>query len=203
MIWVIGVSMIVLAGLIHLPLCRRGLRYPDDCLTQPKPDRFHVQGWQGPNSPVPGLSAKLFIILHQPYEAFPIIRFPSPVVFVLYPLIPWIGVMAVGYAFGLLYQMDVAQRRRLLLIIGSTGTVLFLILRAVNHYGDPLHWSRQNAPAFTVLSFLNTTKYPPSLLFLLMTLGPAVLALAWFERTTQPHFASGRTERFSRAAASG
>ena len=201
-IWVIGVSMIALAGLIHLPLrvvAGFGILM---IAAHNLLDRFHVQGWQGPNSPVPGLSAKLFIILHQPYEAFPIIRFPSPVVFVLYPLIPWIGVMAVGYAFGRLYQMDVARRRRLLLIIGSAGTVLFLILRAVNHYGDPSHWSRQNAPAFTVLSFLNTTKYPPSFLFLVMTLGPAVLALSWFERTRQPHLQTAE-QRFRWGPAGG
>jgi uncharacterized membrane protein len=186
-IWVIGVSMIVLAGLIHLPL-RVVVGFGVILIALHNLlDRFHVQGWQGPNSPVPGPGAKLFIILHQPYEAFPIAGFPSPVVFVLYPLIPWIGVMAVGYAFGLVYQMDIARRRRLLLIIGGTGTVLFLILRVVNRFGDPSSWSTQNAPVFTVLSFLNTTKYPPSLQFLLMTLGPAILALAWFERRRPPN----------------
>ena len=100
-------------------------------------------------------------------EPFPIFGWPSPVVYVLYPLIPWIGVMAAGYAFGALYKIDAQQRRRLLAILGSMATVFFVLLRALNYYGDPSHWSRQGTTTFTVLSFLNTTKYPPSLLFLL------------------------------------
>ena len=144
-------------------------------------DRLHVEGWHGPNSPVPGYGAKLFIILHQPFEAFPIVGFPSPVVFVLYPLIPWVGVMAAGYAFGAVYQWNAQRRRSFLVRLGSGAIVLFVVLRAINHYADPSHWSRQETFAFTILSFLNTTKYPPSLAFLLMTLGPALLALAWFE----------------------
>jgi uncharacterized membrane protein len=108
-------------------------------------------------------------------------------------LIPWIGVMAAGYAFGLLYRMDAYRRRRWLLIIGGTATALFVILRAVNIYGDPAPWSQQSSAVFTVLSFLNTTKYPASLLFLLMTLGPAILALALFE--ARPN-ARGRVREF-------
>ncbi|MGH9933296.1 MAG: hypothetical protein ACREA9_29275 [Pyrinomonadaceae bacterium] len=64
---------------------------------------------------MPSYSAKLFIILHQGFEAFPIAGWPSPVVFMLYPLIPWVGVMAAGYAFGSFYQLDKQLRRRLLL----------------------------------------------------------------------------------------
>ncbi|MCA1574975.1 MAG: heparan-alpha-glucosaminide N-acetyltransferase domain-containing protein [Acidobacteria bacterium] len=181
-IWVIGVSMILLAGLIHLPLrvvagFGIGMIALHNLL-----DRYKVQGgWQGPDSPVPGYWAKLYFILHQPFEAFPVVGFPSPVVFVIYPLIPWVGVMAAGYAFGALYQLDDPRRRRILLVMGSVATALFIILRVINLYGDPSHWSSQSSPVFTVLSFLNTTKYPPSLLFLLMTLGPAMFALAWFQ----------------------
>ena len=121
------------------------------------------------------------MILHQPFEVFPILWFPSPVFFVIYPLIPWVGVMALGYAFGALYQRDAAYRRRVLIIMGSTAVVLFVILRRFDVYGDPQKWSHQKNLIYTGLSFLNTTKYPPSLLFLLMTLGPAILALAYFE----------------------
>jgi uncharacterized membrane protein len=103
------------------------------------------------------------------------------VLFVIYPLIPWIGVMAVGYVFGVLYQFDAARRRRLLLIIGGSATLLFVIIRAINLYGDPTVWKQQQSFVFTVLSFINTSKYPPSLLFLLMTLGPAILFLAFAE----------------------
>lgn len=190
-IWVIGVSMIVLAGLIRLPLrviTALGLAM---IALHNFVDRFQVQGWRGPGSPVPGVGAKLFMILHQPFEAFPILGFPSPVVVALYPLVPWIGVMAVGYAFGSFFQMDVSRRRRLLLTVGGLTTALFIVLRATNLYGDPQPWSVQKTPIFSVLSFLNTTKYPPSLLYLSMTLGPAILALAFFE----PQRVRGRSSR--------
>jgi uncharacterized membrane protein len=89
--------------------------------------------------------------------------------------------MAAGDAFGSLYQIDAERPARWLLRMGLTATFLFLLIRALNVYGDPGHWSKQKKLVFTVLSFVNTTKYPPSLQFLLMTLGPALLALWWFE----------------------
>lgn len=180
-IFVIGVSMIVLAGLIHLPLkAVAGFGLIMIALHNLL-DRYPVAPWQGPQSPVPGWGSKLRMLLHQP-GLFPIgPRFPSPLVFVLYPLIPWIGVMAVGYALGALYSKDVKFRRRWLLIVGGVTTWLFIFVRAIDRYGEPLHWSRQKHVLFTILSFINTTKYPPSLDYLLMTLGPAILALAWFE----------------------
>ncbi|HVS82947.1 MAG TPA: heparan-alpha-glucosaminide N-acetyltransferase domain-containing protein [Pyrinomonadaceae bacterium] len=180
-IFVIGVSMIILAALIHLPLkvvAAFGLLM---IALHNLLDRFSVQAWQGPQSPVPSWGAKLWMLLHQP-GFFPIgPRFPSPIVFMLYPLIPWIGVMAAGYAFGAIYTKDSQQRKRWLLWIGAIATLLFALIRAIDIYGEPLHWARQNNVVFTVLSFVNTTKYPPSLLFLLMTLGPAILLLFWFE----------------------
>lgn len=186
-IWVLGVSMIVLAALIHLPLRIVGAFGVLMIALHNLLDRFHVQSWRGPGSPVPGIWAKLFILLHQAFEAFPVLSFfPSPVVFVLYPLIPWIGVMAAGYAFGALYQWDAARRRRTLLVIGGIATVLFILLRLLNRYGDPSPWAQQINWKYTFISFLNVTKYPPSLLFLLMTLGPAFLALAWFELMQKP-----------------
>jgi uncharacterized membrane protein len=178
-IWVIGVSMIVLAGLIHLPLkvtAGFGLAmiFLHNLL-----DKYQVVGMR-PGSPVPSAGTKLWMVLHQ-LGLFPITGSGSPIVFLNYPLIPWIGVMAVGYALGALYQKEASIRRRWLLIIGGVATALFVIIRAFDSYGEPLQWSRQNNLVFTILSFVNTTKYPPSLLFLLMTLGPAILALAWFE----------------------
>ncbi|HKY41462.1 MAG TPA: heparan-alpha-glucosaminide N-acetyltransferase domain-containing protein [Pyrinomonadaceae bacterium] len=180
-IWVIGVSMIILAGLIHLPLkvvAGFGLLmiFFHNLL-----DGFRVESWRGPQDPIPNIFQKLWMVLHQPFEAFPVLPILSPVVFVVYPLVPWIGVMAVGYVFGELYKLDAQRRRRLLLIIGGVATGLFVLLRAIDVYGDPSKWSQQKNIVYTVLSFLNTTKYPPSLLFLLMTLGPSVLALAFFE----------------------
>lgn len=181
-IWVLGVSMIVLAALIYLPLkVTAGFGLAMIALHNLL-DRFEVTGWQGPGTPVPSLAGKLWILLHQPpFKIFPILGDPSPVVVVIYSLIPWIGVMAVGYAFGAFYQKGALLRRRWLLIIGGIVTALFFALRAVNIYGDPSKWSGQKSLVFTVLSFLNTGKYPPSLLFLLMTLGPAIAVLALFE----------------------
>lgn len=191
-IWVIGVSMIVLAALLHLPLkvvAAFGLLM---IALHNLFDGFRVESWRGPESPVPGIGAKLWMLLHQPFEAFPVVGFPSPIVFVIYPLIPWIGVMATGYALGVLYQRDALSRRRLLLKIGGVATALFVIIRAINLYGDPSQWSQQKNIVYTVLSFLSTSKYPPSLLFLLMTLGPSIIALAFFESAS----ARGAISRF-------
>lgn len=180
-IWVLGWSMIALAGLIYLPLKVIGAFGVVMMLVHNAFDGFQVAQWQGPVSAVPSAAAKLWMILHQ-QGAFPIGAFPSPIVYVLYPLIPWVGVMAAGYAFGAVYQMDGERRRGILLRLGVGMTTAFIALRALNFYGDPSQWSLQKSGDFTVLSFLNVTKYPPSLLFLLMTLGPAMLGLWWFER---------------------
>jgi len=99
-----------------------------------------------------------------------------------YPLLPWIGVLACGYAFGDVFLWDAERRRRFLIRLGVLAIVGFLLLRAARIYGDPAPWQRQVNALYSVFSFLNCTKYRPSLLFLLMTLGPAMLALAWFER---------------------
>jgi uncharacterized membrane protein len=191
-IWVIGVSMIVLAGLIHLPktvIAAFGfLLIALHNLT----DSIHVVGWRGPGSPAPGFGAKLWILLHQAFDGFQVFGERSPVLFVIYPLIPWIGVMAAGYVFGVLYRFDAQRRRRWLLIIGGSATLLFIILRAINRYGDPSAWEQQKSLVYTVLSFINTSKYPPSLLFLLMTLGPAILSLVLFESTAP----AGRIRNF-------
>ena len=189
-IWVLGVSMIVLAALIYLPLKVTAGFGMLMVFLHNSLDGIKVPGWQGPGSLVPSSTEKLWILLHQPpFNGFPVLGESSPVVVVIYPLIPWVGVMAVGYAFGALYQMDRQQRRRWLVIIGGSAVALFIALRAFDVYGDPSKWSLQKNALFTVWSFVNATKYPPSLLFLLMTLGPSILALAWFE--TFKTFASG------------
>ena len=192
-IFVIGFSMIVLAALIHLPLkviAGFGLFV---IALHNFFDRYRAPPWRGPQSPVPSWGAKLWMLLHQP-GLFPIgPRFPSPLAFILYPLIPWIGVMAVGYAFGALYTKDAKLRRRWLLLIGGIATWLFVFIRAVDKYGEPFHWSRQKNIGFTILSFINTTKYPPSLDYLLMTLGPAILLLAFFEPGRDAVIAASRS----------
>jgi uncharacterized membrane protein len=178
-IWVIGFSMILMAALIYLPveiiagfgLLMIGLH---NLL-----DKYSIENSFG--NPGMGIKSRLWLLLHQ-QGLFFVAGTPSPVVFVIYPLIPWVGVMAVGYAFGVLYKKEYTQRKRLLTIIGLTAIALFIIIRAINVYGDPQPWSVQpRGFVYTVLSFLNTSKYPPSLLYLLMTLGPSILALAFFE----------------------
>ena len=116
----------------------------------------------------------LWSILHSPNLLY---GSPKHMVFVLYPLIPWIGVTAAGYGLGQIYSQPSDRRKTFLLRLGLGMTAAFLIIRGINIYGDPSHWSAQQTTVRTVLSFLNTTKYPPSLLYLLMTLGPAMLML--------------------------
>ncbi len=98
-----------------------------------------------------------------------------------YPLVPWVGVMAVGYGFGQIMRRAREERVRLFRQLGIGMVAGFVVLRALNIYGDPVPWSGQTSVVYTILSFLNAEKYPPSLLFLLMTMGPAFLVWAWME----------------------
>lgn len=116
----------------------------------------------------------IWVILHSP--GF-VLNTPRHVVFAVYPLIPWVGVTAVGFALGQLYAWDADRRRAFLLRLGIALTAAYVLLRYINIYGDPNRWSTQKTALYTVLSFLNVIKYPPSLLFLLMTLGPALVFL--------------------------
>jgi uncharacterized membrane protein len=164
-IWVIGVSMIVLAALIRLPVWAVGLIgfticYTHNLLDGVSPAQF-------------GSWAPLWQVLH--------VQGPTPFGFVHYPLIPWVGVMAVGYALGTLYELPAAHRRRVLVVLGVAAIATFILLRATNFYGDPKPWAPQGDFARSAMSFMNVTKYPPSLLYLLATLGPALLLLAAFE----------------------
>jgi len=97
---------------------------------------------------------------------------PGYVFFPQYPLLPWMAILFAGYGFGMVYAMEPDQRRRVIARLGAAATLLFLVLRVANVYGDPRPW------AGSVYSFLNLSKYPPSLLFILMTLGPALLLLS-------------------------
>jgi uncharacterized membrane protein len=110
--------------------------------------------------------------------------------FVAYPLVPWLGVMGAGYAFGAIMKFDGPRRRRTLLQLGAAMTLAFIVLRATNIYGhQPVQqalpseglFQPQSTLAMSVVDFLDTQKYPPSLQYLLMTLGPSIMLLAWFE----------------------
>ncbi len=168
-IWVIGVSMIVLGGLIYLPLPAIAAFGLLMIALHHLLDGIQAQDF--------GSLALVWAVLHQPYQTgIGGIGFA-----IIYPLIPWVGVMAIGYAFGVFYLRSATDRRKLFLTIGLAVIALFVIVRYLNIYGDPNPWQGQDNIAFTLLSFLNTTKYPASLLFLLMTLGPAILLLVAFE----------------------
>jgi uncharacterized membrane protein len=172
-LWALGWAMIVLAALVHLPprvVTALGV------VMIASHDLFDAV-----RASSLGALAPLWTALHAPGV---LLAGPDHVVFAAYTLVPWVGVTAVGYGLGQLYASPVERRRALLLRLGGGMTAGFLLLRAANVYGDPSRWTAQRTPAFTALSFINTTKYPPSLLFLLMTLGPALLLLwAVDERT--------------------
>jgi uncharacterized membrane protein len=101
---------------------------------------------------------------------------------ILYPFLPWTGLMMLGYCLGkVLRNNDAAYRKRFLIIAGISTIALFIILRYINVYGDPAPWSPQPNGFYTFLSFINSTKYPPSLFFMCMTIGPALLLMAWLD----------------------
>src|SRR6516225_6159544 len=169
-LWALGLCMIGLALLIWLPVRVLGVLSVavialHNCL-------------DGLNAAQFGPAAWAWNLLHQP-GAFPL---AGATIIVGYPLAPWVAVMALGFCLGPLFLNERAVRRRRLTIIGAATTLAFLVIRALNGYGDPQPWAMQHSPIYTVLSFLNTIKYPPSVDFLLMTLGPSLLALAWFDR---------------------
>ncbi len=175
-IWAIGVSMIVLAVLIHLPLRTIAVISIAMIALHNSLDGFRFM--QKPGTP-PQFWASVWMVLHQPGVIF---FTPKTYGLALYPLIPWVGVLAAGYCFGAIYQWEAGRRRHFLLKLGAALLLGFVLLRSINVYGDPSRWSVQKNAIFTVLSFLNVSKYPPSLLFLLLTLGTAIIALPWFER---------------------
>jgi uncharacterized membrane protein len=178
-IWALGWSMIALAALIYLPLGGIAAIGGVMVLIHNAFDGLKLPPC-APGTPQCGAGDLLAHVLH---VSGPLQLWPKGAMFLaLYPLIPWVGVMALGYVFGRLYTLDSIARRRILLRLGIGVTAFFVVLRATNLYGDPNAWSVQPRPGFTLLSFLNLTKYPPSLLYLCMTIGPAILLLAFVER---------------------
>ena len=153
-----------------------------------------------PDVTSPTVLQSIWLVLHGGFQILPL-GHPFPIVLIIYAVIPWVGVMAVGYAAGAIYNLEPAARRRALVWLGAGITAAFVVVRAINIYGDPSRWAVQRTPVYTFLSFLNATKYPPSLDYLLMTLGPALLLLAWFDRIrptrlTKPLIVFGRVPLF-------
>lgn len=169
-LWALGWAMIALGAMIWLPgwaIFSLGalLIVGHNALDGIPPQVF------GPLAP-------LWSILHVPGV---ILSSSGHAVFVAYVLIPWLGVTAIGYTLGPLYALDAVRRRAWLFWLGIGSCAAFVLLRLANGYGDPSPWSPQQSHLWTLMFFLDTTKYPPSLLFLLMTLGPALLLLRVFE----------------------
>jgi uncharacterized membrane protein len=173
-IWAIGFSMVCLSFLIYLPkkvllflgiILIAGHNLLDSIVTEGQ-----------------SLQSIIWYVLHQ--EQFLVIN-PNQLIVLKYPVIPWIGIMVLGYLFGTFYQKDYAVtiRKKWLLRLGLGALVIFFVLRGLNIYGDLTPWSVQDTITKTVLSFFNITKYPPSILFICITLGPALLFLHTIEST--------------------
>jgi len=172
-IWALGISMIALAALIYLPLYTIAIISLVMVFGHDLLNNVHVPGT--------GLASFGWALLHEQQ----LFNYGGYQFFVGYPIIPWIGVMALGYCLGKLYIQgyNESKRKKMLLQLGATAILLFTVLRFVNVYGDPSPWLKQSSILLTFLSFINVSKYPPSLLYLLITLGPALLFLAFTEKT--------------------
>ena len=171
-LWALGWSMIVLAGLVWLPTWAIALFGIALVAGHNALDAFQPQ--MGAPS---GALGRLWVVLHQPGLLYG----GSHSVLISYVLIPWVGVTALGYVLGAVYEWSPGARQRFLTRLGLGLVAGFLVLRFSGVYGDPFTWAWQSTALRTVMSFVNTTKYPPSLLFLMMTLGPAVLLLRAFD----------------------
>lgn len=174
-IFAIGVSMVALALFVHLP--RAAIGFIGLAMIAGH------NAFDGIKAEQLGAAAPLWHFLHQPglFAITPGVKF-----IVLYPLIPWIGVMAAGYALGPVFTQERSARVQQLFMLGAAVTLGFFILRATNLYGDPAPWAIQDSLLATVLSFINCEKYPPSLLYLSMTLGPVLMLVAALERVRGP-----------------
>jgi uncharacterized membrane protein len=167
-LWALGWSMVALGFLSWLPIRLLGIGSILVIILHNLADPITAQSL--------GAAGPLWNILHQPG----VIPLDGVLLLVAYPLVPWVAVMTAGFCFGPVMSLAPRKRRTWMFCIGLSLISAFLALRAVNIYGDPIRWSSEDSGK-TVLSFLRCTKYPPSLDFLLMTLGPALLILAWFD----------------------
>ena len=174
-IWALGWSMVFLSFLIYIPM--KGLItvsvimiFTHNLFDSITPEQFGFFSW-------------LWNILHYGDA----IDLGNGYYFLAaYPLIPWIGVMSAGYCFGAIYKMEAEKRKRILFWLGLGLTLIFILLRFIDFYGDYNKWASQKNLIFTLLDFIDTTKYPPSLLYLLMTLGPSILLLSFMEKISVP-----------------
>jgi uncharacterized membrane protein len=187
-LWIFGLCMIAMAALAYLPL--RWLAVVSIAAMV-----FH-NGLDAIKASQFGSAGPVWNLVHQPG----VMTVAGKLVLAPYTFLPWVAVMAAGFCFAGVFQLAPARRQRIMAVLGVALTLAFVVIRSVNRYGDPAPWSHQKSTVFTVLSFLNCTKYPASLDFLLMTLGPALLVLAYFDRRTlnpeNPLFVFGRVPMF-------
>jgi uncharacterized membrane protein len=187
----IGFSMVVLSALIHLPfkvIVSLGILITL-CHNLLDPIRL--------NAGDSLLAPWVFTYQIGMYEFF-----PGRSALIIYPFLPWLGIMLLGYGLGEWYTagFDSTHRRKLLLRTGLTAMTMFILLRGFNIYGDPARWSAQKNLLFSLMSFVNVTKYPVSLLYTLMTLGPVLIILSWMEniksQVLKPFSVYGRVPLF-------
>jgi len=181
-IWALGACMVIMAAAVRLPVRWVATLSVLMILSHNLLDRVRAQqlgslGWA-------------WTLLH--VRGFVLLPFHIPQ-FVLFQIVPWVGVMGAGYAFGTVYTWDSERRRQVVIRLGVILTVAFVLLRVTNLYGNPPagqggvsqgDWHVQSTLEKTVILFLDVEKYPPSLQFLLMTLGPSLLLLAWLDKRT-------------------
>ena len=171
-IWAIGLCMIFLSALIYLP--KKALILLSLLVV------FGHNTLDGITTEGSSFSSILWYVFHQ--ATFLQVSEARMVAF-YYPVLPWIATMALGYCFGFMFHkgFDPIKRKKNLLLLGVLSISTFLMIRAINVYGDPAPWSLQENWLFTLMSFINVSKYPPSLLYLLITIGPTFIVLFLLE----------------------
>jgi uncharacterized membrane protein len=173
--WCLGGAMIFLAGMVYLPwslilAVSLSLILLHNCFDTVNPENL-------------GAFSTIWSILHQ---KGPLLIDGFLPLYILYPLIPWIGVMTGGYCLGKVMLSVPKERRKILFILGSALVISFFLLRGFNLYGNPVDWTTQKDALFTVMNILDCEKYPPSLSFLLITLGPLLILIAALDRPPGP-----------------
>ena len=181
-IWAIGASMVVLAGLIHL---RKHILLVLGIIIVAGHNLINVFKLDIQTNPYYSdtFSDFLWCLFHQNggIEVGESHRFFR----IDYPMLPWLGIMILGYCFGQLYTKNFApaKRQKYLLSIGFSMLLLFVILRTFNLYGDPEWWFDGQLPFFkSLVTFLGITKYPPSLHYALITIGVCLISLSLLEK---------------------
>ncbi len=173
-IWAIGISMVLLGVAVRLPfkvILIIGLLIflGHNLIDYPEAERNGQLGFW-------------WTLVHGAFGTFQI--WPHHVLAIFYSFLSWTGIMFLGYCFGKCFDpgLNPAQRKRILIGLGWALILVFIALRFINLYGDPVPWSVQRNGFYTFLSFINTNKYPPSLMYTCMTLGPSILFLSFIEK---------------------